>query len=36
MGSVIYLELASNQSYEFIFKLGKQYLIEEKYPTVSN
>lgn len=34
--SVVYLKLLSNTSYEFKFKLGKQYLIDEKYPTVVN
>ena len=34
--SVIYLQLIANKNYEFKFKLGKQYLIDEKYPTVAN
>lgn len=34
--SVVYLRLLPNTSYEFKFKLGKQYLIDEKYPTVIN
>jgi hypothetical protein len=33
---VVYLRLLPNTSYEFKFKLGKQYLIDEKYPTVVN
>jgi hypothetical protein len=28
--------LDSNRTYEFKFKHGNQYLIDEKYPTVSN
>ena len=34
--SVIYLQLRSNTSYEFKFKFGKQYIIDEKYPTIPN
>jgi len=34
--NVIYLKLKSNTSYEFKFKLGKQYIIDEKYPAVQN
>lgn len=34
--NVVYLRLLPNASYEFKFKLGKQYLIDEKYPTVVN
>lgn len=30
------MRLLPNTSYEFKFKLGKQYLIDEKYPTVIN
>lgn len=34
--SVVYLRLLPNTSYEFKFRLGKQFLIDEKYPTVVN
>ena len=30
------MKLRSNQAYEFKFKLGKQYIIDEKYHTVKN
>lgn len=34
--SIIDLPLEANHTYEFKFKHGSQYLIDEKYPTVVN
>ena len=34
--SIIFLKLQANKTYEFKFKIGNQYLVDEKYPTVVN
>lgn len=34
--SIIDLSLEANRTYEFKFKHGNQYIIDEKYPTMSN
>ena len=31
-----YVAVEANKEYEFNFKLKKQYLIDDKYPTTSN
>ena len=33
---MVYLKLLPNTEYEFKFKLGKQFLVDEKYPTIAN
>jgi hypothetical protein len=34
--SVAYIEVEANKEYQFRFKRKKQWLIDEKYPTVPN
>lgn len=34
--SAIYLDLKPNQTYQFKYKHGSQYFVDEKYPTVIN
>ena len=36
IGSIIDLDLQADKTYEFKFKHGSQYIIDEKYPTVMN
>ena len=36
MRSIADLQLEPNRTYEFKFKHGSQYLVDEKYPTVPN
>lgn len=33
---MVYVPVEPNTEYEFKFKLKKQYLIDEKYPTTAN
>ena len=33
---IAYVSVEANKEYEFNFKLKKQYLIDDKYPTTSN
>ena len=34
--SVVYLDLKPNKTYEFKFKHGNQYFVDQRYPTVNN